>query len=91
MQIHVCVLCRTSGDGCPGGRGVPVVTEGPRGRGADAQTSTVNPLRCTDLLMPLRFQRGHRARLLRATARTEEGAGRAILIPGMCRHLDSLG
>ena len=41
--------------------------------------------------MQLRFQRAHRARLLRATAGTEEGAGRAILIPGMCRHLDNLG
>ena len=58
---------------------------------ADAQPSTVNPLRFTDLVMQLRFQRAHRARLLHVTAGTEEGAGRAILIPGMCRYLDSLG
>ena len=63
----------------------------PRGRGADAQPSTVNPLRFTDLVMQLRFQRAHRARLLYVTAGTEEGTGRTILIPGMCRHLDSLG
>ena len=55
MQIHACVLCRTSGDDSPGRRGAPAVTEGPCGRDTDAQPSTVNPLRFKDLGMQLRF------------------------------------